>query len=67
MNQIIARADLRIAQGDYTRQLEVGRRDELGELQAALERLKQSTSSALHLRTRRDTDVTSSSASSSRT
>jgi diguanylate cyclase (GGDEF)-like protein/PAS domain S-box-containing protein len=37
---LIKSAD-RIAQGDYTRQLEVGRRDELGELQAALERMRQ--------------------------
>jgi diguanylate cyclase (GGDEF)-like protein/PAS domain S-box-containing protein len=44
MNQpistLIKSAD-RIAQGDYTRPLEVGRRDELGELQAALERMRQ--------------------------
>jgi diguanylate cyclase (GGDEF)-like protein/PAS domain S-box-containing protein len=31
----------RIAQGDYSRPMEVGRRDELGELQAALERMRQ--------------------------
>ncbi|HUQ08960.1 MAG TPA: EAL domain-containing protein [Steroidobacteraceae bacterium] len=37
---LIKSAD-RIAQGDYSRQLEVGRRDELGELQAALERMRQ--------------------------
>lgn len=37
---LIRSAD-RIAQGDYSRQLEVGRRDELGELQAALERMRQ--------------------------
>jgi diguanylate cyclase (GGDEF)-like protein/PAS domain S-box-containing protein len=37
---LIKSAD-RIAQGDYTRPLEVGRRDELGELQAALERMRQ--------------------------
>ncbi len=44
MNQpistLIKSAD-RIAQGDYSRPLEVGRRDELGELQAALERMRQ--------------------------
>jgi diguanylate cyclase (GGDEF)-like protein/PAS domain S-box-containing protein len=37
---LIRSAD-RIAQGDYSRPLEVGRRDELGELQAALERMRQ--------------------------
>lgn len=37
---LIKSAD-RIAQGDYSRPLEVGRRDELGELQAALERMRQ--------------------------
>src|SRR5689334_2351885 len=37
---LIKSAD-RIAQGDYSRQLEVERRDELGELQAALERMRQ--------------------------
>jgi len=31
----------RIAQGDYSRPMEVGRHDELGELQAALERMRQ--------------------------
>ena len=31
----------RIAQGDYSRPMEVGRSDELGELQAALERMRQ--------------------------
>ena len=44
MNQPIStliRSADRIAQGDYTRPLEVGRRDELGELQAALERMRQ--------------------------
>jgi diguanylate cyclase (GGDEF)-like protein/PAS domain S-box-containing protein len=44
MNQpittLIKSAD-RIAHGDYSRPLEVGRRDELGELQAALERMRQ--------------------------
>ncbi|HET7810754.1 MAG TPA: EAL domain-containing protein [Steroidobacteraceae bacterium] len=37
---LIKSAD-RIAQGDYSRPLEVGRRDELGELQQALERMRQ--------------------------
>jgi diguanylate cyclase (GGDEF)-like protein/PAS domain S-box-containing protein len=37
---LIKSAD-RIAQGDYSRQLETGRRDELGELQSALERMRQ--------------------------
>jgi PAS domain S-box-containing protein len=37
---LIKSAD-RIAHGDYSRPLEVGRRDELGELQAALERMRQ--------------------------
>jgi len=37
---LIKSAD-RIAQGDYSRPMEVGRRDELGELQAALERMRQ--------------------------
>jgi diguanylate cyclase (GGDEF)-like protein/PAS domain S-box-containing protein len=37
---LIRSAD-RIAQGDYSRPMEVGRRDELGELQAALERMRQ--------------------------
>ena len=37
---LIRSAD-RIAHGDYSRPLEVGRRDELGELQAALERMRQ--------------------------
>src|SRR5690348_6781269 len=37
---LIRSAD-RIAQGDYSRPLEVGRRDELGELQQALERMRQ--------------------------
>ncbi|MBC8025731.1 MAG: EAL domain-containing protein [Steroidobacteraceae bacterium] len=40
ISTLIRSAD-RIAQGDYTRPLEVGRRDELGELQAALERMRQ--------------------------
>ena len=38
ITSLIKSAD-RIAQGDYSRPLEVGRRDELGELQAALERI----------------------------
>jgi diguanylate cyclase (GGDEF)-like protein/PAS domain S-box-containing protein len=37
---LIKSAD-RIAHGDYSRPMEVGRRDELGELQAALERMRQ--------------------------
>ena len=37
---LIKSAD-RIAQGDYSRPMEVGRHDELGELQAALERMRQ--------------------------
>ena len=37
---LIKSAD-RIAQGDYSRPMEVGRRDELGELQTALERMRQ--------------------------
>jgi diguanylate cyclase (GGDEF)-like protein/PAS domain S-box-containing protein len=40
ITSLIKSAD-RIAQGDYSRPLEVGRRDELGELQAALERMRQ--------------------------
>jgi diguanylate cyclase (GGDEF)-like protein/PAS domain S-box-containing protein len=40
ISTLIRSAD-RIAQGDYSRPLEVGRRDELGELQAALERMRQ--------------------------
>ena len=40
ISTLIKSAD-RIAQGDYSRPLEVGRRDELGELQAALERMRQ--------------------------
>jgi len=40
INTLIKSAD-RIAHGDYSRPLEVGRRDELGELQAALERMRQ--------------------------
>ena len=40
INTLIKSAD-RIAQGDYSRPMEVGRRDELGELQAALERMRQ--------------------------
>jgi diguanylate cyclase (GGDEF)-like protein/PAS domain S-box-containing protein len=40
INSLIRSAD-RIAQGDYSRPLEVGRRDELGGLQAALERMRQ--------------------------
>jgi diguanylate cyclase (GGDEF)-like protein/PAS domain S-box-containing protein len=40
ISMLIKSAD-RIAQGDYSRPLEVGRRDELGELQAALERMRQ--------------------------
>jgi diguanylate cyclase (GGDEF)-like protein/PAS domain S-box-containing protein len=40
INSLIKSAD-RIAHGDYSRPLEVGRRDELGELQAALERMRQ--------------------------
>jgi diguanylate cyclase (GGDEF)-like protein/PAS domain S-box-containing protein len=40
ISRLIKSAD-RIAQGDYSRPLEVGRRDELGELQAALERMRQ--------------------------
>ncbi|HEX6636265.1 MAG TPA: EAL domain-containing protein [Steroidobacteraceae bacterium] len=40
ITSLIKSAD-RFAQGDYSRQLEVGRRDELGELQAALERMRQ--------------------------
>jgi len=40
INNLIKSAD-RIAHGDYSRPLEVGRRDELGELQAALERMRQ--------------------------
>jgi diguanylate cyclase (GGDEF)-like protein/PAS domain S-box-containing protein len=37
--QLIRGAE-RIAQGDYSRPLDVGRRDELGELQSALERMR---------------------------
>jgi diguanylate cyclase (GGDEF)-like protein/PAS domain S-box-containing protein len=37
--QLIRGAD-RIAQGDYSRPLDVGRRDELGDLQSALERMR---------------------------
>ena len=40
INSLIKSAD-RITQGDYSRPLEVGRRDELGELQTALERMRQ--------------------------
>jgi diguanylate cyclase (GGDEF)-like protein/PAS domain S-box-containing protein len=40
ISTLIRSAD-RIAHGDYSRPLEVGRRDELGELQAALERMRQ--------------------------
>jgi diguanylate cyclase (GGDEF)-like protein/PAS domain S-box-containing protein len=40
ISTLIKSAD-RIAQGDYSRPLEVGRRDELGDLQAALERMRQ--------------------------
>jgi diguanylate cyclase (GGDEF)-like protein/PAS domain S-box-containing protein len=40
ISTLIKSAD-RIAQGDYSRPMEVGRRDELGELQAALERMRQ--------------------------
>jgi len=40
ISTLIKSAD-RIAHGDYSRPLEVGRRDELGELQAALERMRQ--------------------------
>jgi diguanylate cyclase (GGDEF)-like protein/PAS domain S-box-containing protein len=40
ITSLIKSAD-RIAHGDYSRPLEVGRRDELGELQAALERMRQ--------------------------
>jgi diguanylate cyclase (GGDEF)-like protein/PAS domain S-box-containing protein len=40
ISTLIKNAD-RIAQGDYSRPMEVGRRDELGELQAALERMRQ--------------------------
>jgi diguanylate cyclase (GGDEF)-like protein/PAS domain S-box-containing protein len=40
ISSLIKSAD-RIAHGDYSRPLEVGRRDELGELQAALERMRQ--------------------------
>ncbi|HEU4592199.1 MAG TPA: EAL domain-containing protein [Steroidobacteraceae bacterium] len=40
ISTLIRSAD-RIAQGDYSRPLEVGRRDELGELQQALERMRQ--------------------------
>jgi diguanylate cyclase (GGDEF)-like protein/PAS domain S-box-containing protein len=40
ISTLIRSAD-RIAQGDYSRPMEVGRRDELGELQAALERMRQ--------------------------
>jgi diguanylate cyclase (GGDEF)-like protein/PAS domain S-box-containing protein len=40
ITSLIKSAD-RIAQGDYSRPMEVGRRDELGELQAALERMRQ--------------------------
>ncbi|HET9862621.1 MAG TPA: EAL domain-containing protein [Steroidobacteraceae bacterium] len=39
ISTLIRSAD-RIAQGDYSRPLEVGRRDELGELQQALERMR---------------------------
>jgi diguanylate cyclase (GGDEF)-like protein/PAS domain S-box-containing protein len=40
ISTLIKGAD-RIAQGDYSRPMEVGRHDELGELQAALERMRQ--------------------------
>jgi diguanylate cyclase (GGDEF)-like protein/PAS domain S-box-containing protein len=40
ISTLIKSAD-RIAQGDYSRPLVVGRRDELGDLQAALERMRQ--------------------------
>jgi diguanylate cyclase (GGDEF)-like protein/PAS domain S-box-containing protein len=40
ISSLIKGAD-RIAQGDYSRPMEVERRDELGELQAALERMRQ--------------------------
>jgi diguanylate cyclase (GGDEF)-like protein/PAS domain S-box-containing protein len=39
ISQLIRGAE-RIAQGDYSRPLEVGRRDELGDLQSALERMR---------------------------